>query len=139
MADNINRLTAVVDICITTRMKKLERVCVLAEALAERRCSYRANSTTATDCDVDGMERVVCVSHAKVPIVKVWDPELEIACDMNVNNTLALENTRMIKTYVEIDERVRPLAMIIKHWTKRRILNDAGRFEDLNVMSRFGC
>ena len=72
------------------------------------------------------MERVVCVSHAKVPIVKIWDPELKLACDMNVNNTLALENTRMIRTYVEVDERVRPLAMSVKHWTKRRILNDAG-------------
>ena len=72
------------------------------------------------------MERVVCVPWAKVPIVKFWDPELGLACDMNVNNTLALENTRMIKLYVQIDERVRPLAMIIKHWTKSRILNDAG-------------
>ncbi|KAL8823952.1 MAG: hypothetical protein Q9191_005416 [Dirinaria sp. TL-2023a] len=97
-----------VDICITTPMKALERVCLLAKALAEH-----------------GMERVVCVPHAKVPIVKFWDPELQLACDMNVNNTLALENTRMIKTYVEIDPRVRPLAMIIKHWTRRRILNDA--------------
>ena len=77
----------------------------------------------------DGMERVVCVSHAKVPIVKIWDPELQLACDMNVNNTLALDNTRMVRTYVEIDERVRPLAMIIKHWTKRRILCDAGMFQ----------
>ncbi|KAI9825112.1 MAG: hypothetical protein M1832_001432 [Thelocarpon impressellum] len=97
-----------VDICITTPKTELERVCLLANALAE-----------------NGMERVVCVPSAKVPIVKFWDPELGLACDMNVNNTLALENTRMIKTYVEIDERVRPLAMIIKHWTKRRILNDA--------------
>ncbi|KAL8899815.1 MAG: hypothetical protein Q9207_006003 [Kuettlingeria erythrocarpa] len=97
-----------VDICITTPMKMLERVCHLAALLAEH-----------------GMERVVCVNHAKVPIVKIWDPELELACDMNVNNTLALENTRMIKTYVDIDERVRPLAMIIKYWTKKRILNDA--------------
>ncbi|KAL8739767.1 MAG: hypothetical protein Q9190_007461 [Brigantiaea leucoxantha] len=97
-----------VDICITTPVKALERVCHLAAALADH-----------------GMERVVCVNHAKVPIVKIWDPELELACDMNVNNTLALENTRMIKTYVEIDERVRPLAMIVKYWTKRRILNDA--------------
>lgn len=72
------------------------------------------------------MERVICVPNAKVPIVKIWDPELQLACDINVNNPLALENTRMIKTYVSLDERVRPLAMIIKHWTKRRILNDAG-------------
>ncbi|KAJ5518339.1 PAP/25A-associated [Penicillium expansum] len=97
-----------VDICITTNYKELEHVCLLAEVLAKH-----------------GMQRVVCVSHAKVPIVKIWDPELRLACDMNVNNTLALENTRMIRTYVEVDERVRPLAMAIKHWTKQRILNDA--------------
>lgn len=71
---------------------------------------------------------MVCISGAKVPIVKIWDPELKLACDMNVNNTLALENTRMVRTYVEIDERVRPLAMIIKYWTRRRVVNDAGRF-----------
>ncbi|RAK74270.1 PAP/25A associated domain family [Aspergillus fijiensis CBS 313.89] len=98
-----------VDICITTTYKELEHVCLLAEVLAKH-----------------GMERVVCVSHAKVPIVKIWDPELQLACDMNVNNTMALENTRMVRTYVELDERIRPLAMIVKHWTKRRILNDAG-------------
>lgn len=72
------------------------------------------------------MEKVVCRASAKVPIVKMWDPELQLACDLNVNNPIALENTRMIKTYVQIDDRVRPLAKIIKYWTKRRILNDAG-------------
>lgn len=68
----------------------------------------------------------MCRASAKVPIVKCWDPELKLAADLNVNNTLALENTRMIKTYVQLDDRVRPLAKIIKYWTKRRILNDAG-------------
>ncbi|KAI0201731.1 hypothetical protein F4808DRAFT_96578 [Astrocystis sublimbata] len=97
-----------VDICIVTPWKELEGVCMIADLLAKH-----------------GMEKVVCVSSAKVPIVKIWDPELELSCDMNVNNTLALENTRMIKTYVNIDDRVRPLAMIIKYWTRRRILNDA--------------
>ncbi|OCK77097.1 hypothetical protein K432DRAFT_418835 [Lepidopterella palustris CBS 459.81] len=97
-----------VDVCIQTPMRKLESMHILADALAKH-----------------GMEKVVCVPSAKVPIVKIWDPELQLACDMNVNNTLALENTRMIKTYVQIDERVRPLAMIIKYWTKQRILNDA--------------
>ncbi|EPE08392.1 poly rna polymerase cid11 [Ophiostoma piceae UAMH 11346] len=97
-----------VDICITTNWKELENVCMIAEVLANR-----------------GMEKVVCVSSAKVPIVKIWDPELSLACDINVNNTPALENTRMILTYVSIDERVRPLAMLIKYWTRRRIINDA--------------
>lgn len=97
-----------VDLCITTDKKEMEGVCIIADLLAK-----------------SGMEKVICVSTAKVPIVKIWDPDLCLACDVNVNNTLALENTRMIKTYVQIDERVRPLAMIIKYWTKRRIVNDA--------------
>ncbi|RYO95019.1 hypothetical protein DL764_007761 [Monosporascus ibericus] len=96
-----------VDICIVTPWKELED---------KLQPAYQR---------LDGMEKVVCVSSAKVPIVKIWDPELNLACDLNVNNTLALENTRMIKTYVEIDDRVRPLAMIVKHWTRRRVINDA--------------
>ncbi|CZR62895.1 related to polynucleotide adenylyltransferase [Phialocephala subalpina] len=100
--------TSDVDICITTDWKAMEGVCIIADLLAR-----------------NGMEKVICVSTAKVPIVKIWDPELRLACDMNVNNTAALENTRMIKTYVQIDPRVRPLAMIIKNWTKERIVNDA--------------
>ncbi|RKU45450.1 hypothetical protein DL546_007452 [Coniochaeta pulveracea] len=97
-----------VDICITTEWTELECVCMIAELLNNR-----------------GMEKVVCVAGAKVPIVKIWDPELKLNCDMNVNNVLALENTRMVRTYVQLDERVRPLAMVIKHWTRRRIINDA--------------
>ncbi|KAI2488475.1 Poly RNA polymerase cid13 [Pyrenophora tritici-repentis] len=99
-----------VDICIQTPMKRLEEMHPLAEAL-----------------DKHGMQRVVCIPAAKVRIVKVWDPELQLSCDINVNNVAAIENTRMIKTYIQLDDRVRPLAMIIKHWTKRRILNDAGK------------
>jgi len=72
------------------------------------------------------MVKVVCRPNAKVPIVKCWDPELRLSVDLNVNNSLALQNTRMIKTYVQLDKRVRQLAKIIKHWTKCRILNDAG-------------
>lgn len=97
-----------VDVCIVTDFKDLENVCLLAKVLGKHR-----------------MERIVCVQNAKVPIVRIWDPEYKVQCDMNVNNTLALENTRMVKTYVDIDPRVQPLAMIIKYWTKQRILNDA--------------
>jgi hypothetical protein len=63
--------------------------------------------------------------------VKIWDPELRLACDMNVNNPIALENTDMIRTYVDIDPRVRPLAMIIKYWAKRRILNEPGMYDSM--------
>lgn len=88
-----------------------------------------------TALTVDGMRKVYCVAGAKVPIVKLWDPELyfngrltsrNLSVDININNPLSLKNTLMVKTYVAIDPRVRPLIMVIKHWTKRRELNDAG-------------
>lgn len=107
--NNLGTSDSDVDICITTDSKEMSRVCSIAELLAKH-----------------GMERIVCVSSAKVPIVKVWDPELQVACDLNVNNPIALENTALIRQYVSLDPRVRPLAMIIKYWAKRRILNDAG-------------
>jgi hypothetical protein len=48
-----------------------------------------------------------------------------LSVDINVNNPLSIQNTRMIRNYVAIDPRVRPLIMVVKHWTKRRELNDA--------------
>lgn len=98
-----------VDVCITAPANTIGRVCNLAQCLSNR-----------------GMQRVVCIPAAKVPIVKIWDPEYMLACDMNVNNAAAIENTRLIRTYVEVDPRVRPLAMVVKYWTRKRILNDAG-------------
>lgn len=103
-----------VDICISTDCKEIEHVCSIADLLAR-----------------NGMERIVCVSRAKVPIVKAWDPELQLACDLNVNNPIALENTELIRSYVAIDDRFRPLAMIVKHWAKKRVLNDAGQYYDI--------
>ncbi|KAG0257420.1 hypothetical protein DFQ27_005164 [Actinomortierella ambigua] len=98
-----------VDLCITTPLNsQLKSVQQLATAFRRH-----------------GMQRVFCVPRAKVPIVKLWDADLHLSCDMNINNPLALVNTRMIKTYVAIDPRVRPFAMIIKHWARRRVLNDA--------------
>lgn len=70
------------------------------------------------------MRGVTCVHAKAVPIVKIWDPQLQIACDLNVNNHVALKNTRLVRAYMELDRRVRPLAMIVKYWTKRRIINE---------------
>ncbi|KAI8890721.1 hypothetical protein K501DRAFT_328309 [Backusella circina FSU 941] len=106
--NNLGTTSSDVDLCITTPWNGLRNVRTLAKLF--RKC---------------GMQHVTCVPRAKVPIVRLFDPELQLSCDINVNNTLALQNTKMVKTYVALDPRVRPLIMIIKHWTKQRLLNDA--------------
>lgn len=39
----------------------------------------------------------------------------------------------MVRTFIDIDPRVRPLTMIIKHWAKQRQLTDAGNGGTLSI------
>ena len=75
---------------------------------------------------VGGMQQVECRSQAKVPLVSFHDIELDISCDLNINNTIALRNTRMVRTYMQIDVRAQILTIMVKHWAKARGINDAG-------------
>ncbi|KAJ3202457.1 hypothetical protein HDU82_007347, partial [Entophlyctis luteolus] len=52
---------------------------------------------------------------------------INLSCDINVNNVLALRNTALMKAYVDLDARVRPFITVVKHWAKQRMLNDAAK------------
>ena len=60
---------------------------------------------------------------ARVPIVMFHDEETGLECDICVNNTLALRNTALLRAYSMCDPRIRPLAFLIKKWTKERRIN----------------
>lgn len=65
---------------------------------------------------------------ARVPIIH-WAPRRTgyLACDISINNNLAVINSRLIGTYCSIDPRMAPLGMAIKHWAKARGINDRSR------------
>jgi len=57
------------------------------------------------------------VLHAKVPILKlVFDELLEI--DLSCQNTMALQNTRLLRAYAMLDSRVRDFVIAVKLWSK---------------------
>jgi len=57
------------------------------------------------------------VFHARVPILKLrHENGLEI--DLSCQNTSALENTRLIQAYANLDKRVRDLGVAVKLWAK---------------------
>lgn len=68
----------------------------------------------------DGFQDVVVLGKARVPVVKFVDPKNDIDCDICINNLLALENTRLLQSYCNIDPRLRALGLCIKHWAKQR-------------------
>ena len=70
------------------------------------------------------MESVHARPKARVPIVALKDAATGLKCDICMCNRLALINSRLLRAYMQIDPRARQLAFIIKHWAKRRSIND---------------
>ncbi|CAN8063483.1 unnamed protein product [Agarophyton chilense] len=62
---------------------------------------------------------------ARVPVIKMLDSISGLQVDVCVNNILAVRNTELLKAYVELDPRFRYLCVLVKHWAKKRDLNDA--------------
>ncbi|KAG6964267.1 hypothetical protein JG688_00007774 [Phytophthora aleatoria] len=65
------------------------------------------------------------VRNARVPVIKLWDPKRQVACDVCVGGINALLNTALLKYYGRVDPRVRPLVFAIKYWAKQRGINDS--------------
>ncbi|XP_062873689.1 poly(A) RNA polymerase GLD2 [Trichomycterus rosablanca] len=65
--------------------------------------------------------------RAKVPILKFRDRVRDVEFDLNVNNTVGIRNTFLLRTYAYIENRVRPLILVIKKWASHHRINDASR------------
>ncbi|KAL4108988.1 hypothetical protein PRIC1_000695 [Phytophthora ramorum] len=65
------------------------------------------------------------VRNARVPVIKLWDPKRQVACDVCVGGVNALLNTALLKYYGQVDPRVRPLVFAVKYWAKQRGINDS--------------
>ncbi|NWZ67113.1 GLD2 polymerase, partial [Acrocephalus arundinaceus] len=64
--------------------------------------------------------------RAKVPIVKFRD-KVNVDFDLNVNNVIGIRNTFLLRTYAFIENRVRPLVLVVKKWASFHEINDASR------------
>ena len=67
---------------------------------------------------------------AETPILTVFLDNFEslfTECDISLYNILALENTRMLRTYASIDNRVKVLGYVVKEWAKKCDIGDASR------------
>ena len=65
---------------------------------------------------------------ATVPIIKLQENRLNgLEADISVCRDESVLKTKLIKKYVSIDWRVRPLVLAIKNWVKKQQLNDTHR------------
>jgi hypothetical protein len=63
--------------------------------------------------------------NARVPVLKLTHKETNIDVDICIGNTLAIENTALLRNYSLYDDRARLLILAVKYWAKMRGCNDA--------------
>ena len=72
-----------------------------------------------------GMEDIITIPRARIPIVKFRDPRSGFEVDIAINNSLALHNTKLLKAYSKSDPRIKDLILTVKHWALQRAICDA--------------
>uniref|UniRef100_J3L941 Uncharacterized protein n=2 Tax=Oryza brachyantha TaxID=4533 RepID=J3L941_ORYBR len=83
--------------------------------------------TLAGTLHKDGFHNVEPITSARVQIVRMTDPGSGFSCDICINKFFAVANTKLLKDYAQIDERLLQLALIVKHWAKLRGVNETFR------------
>ena len=71
-----------------------------------------------------GYTDILALTHARMPVAKLHDSITGVSADVCVNNFLAVCNTRMLRDYASLDVRMRQLGYLVKHWAKRRGVNE---------------
>jgi len=74
-----------------------------------------------------GVKDLLPIPTAKVPIVKFTHKATRLDGDISLYNVLAMENSRLLYTYANIDNRARILGYMIKRFSKVCHIGDASK------------
>uniref|UniRef100_A0AAQ5Y906 polynucleotide adenylyltransferase n=1 Tax=Amphiprion ocellaris TaxID=80972 RepID=A0AAQ5Y906_AMPOC len=65
--------------------------------------------------------------RAKVPILRFRERGSDLEFDLNINNTVGIRNTFLLRSYAYADLRIRPMILVIKKWARHNQINDASK------------
>uniref|UniRef100_A0A7N6C392 polynucleotide adenylyltransferase n=1 Tax=Anabas testudineus TaxID=64144 RepID=A0A7N6C392_ANATE len=65
--------------------------------------------------------------RAKVPILRFREKGSDLQFDLNVNNTVGIRNTFLLRSYADADLRIRPMILVVKKWARHHQINDASK------------
>lgn len=72
-----------------------------------------------------GMERVMVVDSARVPLLCYFDPQNNVDVDMTVASSDGMLVTRLFRKHMHHDRRIWELAMAVRYWAKQRGISGA--------------
>ncbi|XP_035513997.1 LOW QUALITY PROTEIN: poly(A) RNA polymerase GLD2 [Morone saxatilis] len=65
--------------------------------------------------------------RAKVPILRFREKGSDLEFDLNINNTVGIRNTFLLRSYAFADLRIRPMILVVKKWARHNQINDASK------------
>lgn len=74
--------------------------------------------------------KIVPIPKAKTPIIKFCHAPTNISCDISFKNGLGVYNSYLIKYYLSLDVRLRPMMMIIKYWARHFEISGMGKLSN---------
>nr|CAD7427733.1 unnamed protein product [Timema monikensis] len=79
------------------------------------------------------------IPKAKVPLVKFFHRPTEMNCDLSFRNALGVQNSILIRFYLSLDPRIKPLLFILKYWSQKNDLSGSGKLNNyaLAMMTLF--
>ena len=69
--------------------------------------------------------------HTYIPLIKLnvnwpgWSNSIQV--DISWSNSIGIYKTALLSAYSNVDRRVRPLVLFVKHWSKTRKVADTRR------------
>ena len=90
-------------------------------------CSSLVEELSGHLLKMRGVTKVLPITAAKVPIVKLFHGKFNIEADISLYNVLASENSAMLALYADIDERFKVLGYLVKLFAKCCDLCDASK------------
>ncbi|KAI8974961.1 hypothetical protein BDB01DRAFT_379722 [Pilobolus umbonatus] len=113
-----------VDLCIVVPDRTITGIAQNMSKLKKSKTVFNMRHLASKLQDI-GMTHVEAIATAKVPICKFTDPETGLQCDINTDNQLGIKNTRLIKEYIRLDDRIPVFLYAIKYFTKQKDISNS--------------
>eukprot|EP00064_Thunnus_orientalis_P006497 superscaffoldBa00000677_g6515 len=91
-----------------------------------RRAELGCSKTYRVSTQVSYVERTQLI-RAKVPILRFREKGSDLEFDLNVNNTVGIRNTFLLRSYAYADLRIKPIILVVKKWARHNQINDASK------------
>ncbi|KAJ1528850.1 hypothetical protein ONE63_007222 [Megalurothrips usitatus] len=76
---------------------------------------------------------IVPISHAKIPIIKFVHLKTNISCDLSFNDAIGYCNSRLLRHYLNMNERFFDLLFFIKCWARMHNLCASNKLSNFSL------